>query len=413
MHMPSNGGADLILKEKQVHQAKKLWSKLKPEQWPIDLQQLPKGTALVGGAVRDGLLDRLRERPDLDLVVPEKAVILTRKLADSLGGTCIVLDMERDIARLAFKGWTLDFACQEGANLDADLQRRDYRINAIALTLESNPLLLDPTGGIEDLRLGRLVAVHEQNLLADPLRLLRGLRLMAEMDLTLDPTTLSWIEKHHHLLAKVAPERIQAELQRLVNAPKADLVLPLLETLKLLSTWQNDALEHLPKCLSAELLNQPEQEIALPLARLTHLLSDEGMARLRFSRKQQQRCQRLRQWQQRDDFHGYETLSDEDRVQLHLDLEADLPALILQLPKAIQENWLLRWRNSQDPLFHPSPPVDGNVLQKLLELPPGPEIGNLIRHLCVEKAFRRIDDHEGAFLAARRWLKQRQKARCD
>ena len=47
-------------------------------QWPLPLSRLPEGTALVGGAVRDGLLDRLQEQPDLDLVVPADAIALTQ-----------------------------------------------------------------------------------------------------------------------------------------------------------------------------------------------------------------------------------------------------------------------------------------------------------------------------------------------
>jgi len=46
-----------------------LRERLAPAQWPLPLSRLPEGTALVGGAVRDGLLDRLQEHPDLDLVV--------------------------------------------------------------------------------------------------------------------------------------------------------------------------------------------------------------------------------------------------------------------------------------------------------------------------------------------------------
>ena len=47
-----------------------LRERLAPAQWPLPSHQLPEGTALVGGAVRDGLLDRLQEQPDLDLMVP-------------------------------------------------------------------------------------------------------------------------------------------------------------------------------------------------------------------------------------------------------------------------------------------------------------------------------------------------------
>ena len=55
-----------------------LRERLAPAQWPLPLARLPEGTALVGGAVRDGLLDRLQEQPDLDLVVPSDAIALTK-----------------------------------------------------------------------------------------------------------------------------------------------------------------------------------------------------------------------------------------------------------------------------------------------------------------------------------------------
>ena len=77
-----------------------LRERLAPAQWPLPLARLPEGTALVGGAVRDGLLDRLQEQPDLDLVVPSDAIALTKALARELHGTCVVLDAERSIARL-------------------------------------------------------------------------------------------------------------------------------------------------------------------------------------------------------------------------------------------------------------------------------------------------------------------------
>ena len=87
-------------------------------------------------------------------------------------------------------------------DLRADLLRRDYRINAIALTLSTEPTLLDPSGGIADLRHQRITAVHEQNLLDDPLRLLRALRLVAELSMTIDGATLKMIERHREPIAQ-------------------------------------------------------------------------------------------------------------------------------------------------------------------------------------------------------------------
>ena len=62
-----------------------------------------------------------------------------------------------------------------------------------------------------------LRAIQEQNLIDDPLRLLRGLRFMAEQNLSLDPEAATWIQRHRHRLPEVAPERILSELQRLAT----------------------------------------------------------------------------------------------------------------------------------------------------------------------------------------------------
>lgn len=80
--------------------AEELWQRLLAEPWPLPREALPPGTALVGGAVRDGLLGSLERQPDLDVVVPGDALALTRQLAREHGGTCVVLDAERSIARL-------------------------------------------------------------------------------------------------------------------------------------------------------------------------------------------------------------------------------------------------------------------------------------------------------------------------
>ena len=297
--------------------AGELWTRLAPGNWPIPLSALPEGSALVGGAVRDGLLGRLTSCPDLDLVVPGGALRRSRSLAAALGGTAVVLDEQRDMARLVLRGWTIDFARQEGASLSDDLQRRDYRINAIALPLHPRGPLVDPTGGLRDLKRRQLVAVREDNLIDDPLRLLRGLRLMAEIPLQLDPLTRNWIQRHRNRLALSAPERILAELQRLVAGAEADTVLPLLLQLQLLNRWQ-DSTNHAAACptvAQAEAMSPQERLQWLPLARLTQLLSAAGLEDLRASRQLRQRCQRLRHWIQRLP-ETPETLSEADRYRL-------------------------------------------------------------------------------------------------
>lgn len=401
MHMHPTSVEDSILEGEGGHMARQLMTRLQPERWPIPLDRLPAGTVLVGGAVRDGLLNRLPDHPDLDMVVPADALEQVRKLSREFGGACVVLDRERDMARLVLGSWTIDLARQDGDDLTADLLRRDYRINAIALTLTPDPRLLDPSGGIADLRARRITAVNEQNLLNDPLRLLRALRLAAELSMTIDETTLEMIARHRHLLPKVAPERIQAEVLKLVQANSADQAIRLLHSLQLIAPWCSDQPQ---RTFNAEALTKQEQQLALPLARLTQLLSDQGVNELRFSRKQIQRSMRLRRWWMRDQQQGADTLNERERLILHQELEEDLPAFTLAWPMEQQREWLSRWRDQEDKLFHPSAPLNGRTLQTKLGLPPGPRLGELIDHLCLEQAFGRIRSQDDAIQCARAWI---------
>ena len=413
MHMPPRCGSAPILTGDRDKLAEISLQRLKPATWPVSPAQLPTGAVLVGGAVRDALLDRLTDTPDLDLVVPGNALESTRQLAQKHRGACVVLDEARDMARLVLGGWTIDLARQEGATLEDDLSRRDYRLNAIALSFDGTPRLIDPTGGLEDLSSGRIVAVREANLQEDPLRLIRGLRLTAELGMTMNSQTLMMLRRNRSLLPKAAPERIQAELMRLTAAPDADRAIQTLLDLKLLKPWTTNMADQSPAATvrRADLLTDSERRQALPLARLTQLLPDEGLKELRFSRRQLQRCERLRHWIERSSSDQgdpcLEQFSEQERLQLHKDLEQDLPALIVTWPKELQQSWLKRWRDPQDPLFHPRSPLDGNTLQKALSISPGPSLGALIQHLCLERAYGRVSTREQALNAARSWLSYR------
>jgi tRNA nucleotidyltransferase (CCA-adding enzyme) len=423
--------------------AEELWRILAPESWPVPPEALPKGTVLVGGAVRDALLGRLAPRPDLDLVVQGDAVELARSLARRLGGAVVVLDQERSIARLVLHGWTIDLARCLGANLHDDLLRRDYSANAIALPLPAAPSaasalpapnrdLLDPSGGLADLAAGQLRAISEANLLDDPLRLLRGMRLACELGFRLEATTAAWIRQHHHQLQTVAGERILAELERLAAAPDGGAGLALTVESGLLEGWRGgkapqDTASHpgdggllaslgrlTPEEAAARGLSPAETEQALPLARLAAVLAGEGLERLHASRRRQQAVERLRQWWERLRAVGGdpERLPEAERVLLQRQLEADLPALALLLDAAWAQNALPRWRDPADPLFHPRPPIDGTALQSQLNLKPSRELGQLLEHLTQERAFGRLPAQVGhndadTLTMARRWLSSR------
>ena len=385
-----------------------LWERLNPSAWPFTLNDLPDGCALVGGAVRDGLLNQLKNKPDLDFVVNSNAIKLAQELSIRLGGNCVILDQGRDIARLVCEGWTIDFAKQIGETLRDDLYRRDFSINAIALTFDDAPKLFDPIGGIKDLREKRLVAIRESNLIDDPLRMLRAYRLMSELNLSLDIETKKYINFNGNLLSRVAPERIKYEIQRLIKGVSANNVLPLLKETTLLKTWQNHSVQKSLAIKANKFFRKEELEIALPLYLLVDLLSDKGLLNLCFSKKRIKTCGILRKWQRKNDGMSFKSLNESDRYQLHIELEEDLPALILDLSEADQGLWLSRWRDQNDPLFHPSSPLDGLVLQEILDVPEGPFIGELINHLCKEKAFNRLHTREEAVQLARNLWKQKQ-----
>ncbi|MFM7085999.1 MAG: CCA tRNA nucleotidyltransferase [Cyanobium sp.] len=446
MHMPPGPPQGPILSCDPGEQLRQLRRLLDPQRWPLPVGLLPPGTVLVGGAVRDALLGQSCERPDLDFVVMGDAVALARDLARRSGGSCVVLDRERSIARLVLAGWSFDLARCCGASLAEDLLRRDYGINAIALSLESLLGLdqagpIDPAGGLEDLRRGELRALAEANLLADPLRLLRGLRLAGQLGFRLESRTQGWIRQHHQQLATVAGERVLAELERLVAAPAALPALALSLDLGLLEPWGGGgASARGPVALLSGAraqccgLSAQEAERALPLARLAALLPPESLGRLRASRRLQQRLTRLRHWRQRLEALAValalepaperaspaaaaslpcgvlEALPEPERLALQQQLEEDLPSLVLHLDPAEATACLRRWRDPADPLFHPRSPLDGSTLQRQLQLQPGPILGQLQAFLCAEQAFGRLAaaaEPAQAVALARRWLAER------
>ena len=378
-----------------------LFGDLNPKDWPISIDDLPPGSALVGGSVRDGLLSNLSQKPDLDFVIPTHAIKFSKNLSQKINATFIKLDENRDIARLVVNGWTLDFARQVGENLKDDLLRRDFRINAIALRLEGNKEIFDPTGGIDDLKTKKIVAISEKNLIDDPLRILRGFRLMCELNFQLDKKTKSLLKNNVDKLSNVAPERIKVEVLKIVHSEWNPLVWKTYLELQLLNNWCEDKMPFL-KIKKENILSQ-ELFAGNPLAKLICLLSDDGLSRLTFSKNQIKRCKSLRFWVYKINRFGLDGLTEDERFQLHLDLEDDLPSLILFLKKKYINDWLERWKDPSDPLFHPSSPLNGSLLQKALKIPSSPSLGKLMRHLAKEKAYGRFFTNEEALEVARKW----------
>jgi putative nucleotidyltransferase with HDIG domain len=190
----------------------------------------------VGGAVRDVLLGRpLR---DWDFAVEYGAMKLARAVADALGGAYYPLDEERDTGRVVIVEedgvrLDLDFAALRGDSLEVDLLARDFTINAMAL--DETGAVIDVTGGLADLEDGFVRAVSDQAFQDDPLRLLRAVRIAAELGFEIEPQTAAWMQRDAHLLTEPSAERVRDEFVRTLSLPDAAASLERLDAFGLLA----------------------------------------------------------------------------------------------------------------------------------------------------------------------------------
>lgn len=178
---------------------------------------------LVGGFLRDALGGVTREPRDFDYCVcGTSAIGLARKVAEQLGGHFVLLDLENDTARVVFQdSINLDFAGCVGKDIEADIKRRDFTINALAWDHNDPDNVIDLVSGIADLKSHSIRAISEQNFLDDPLRLLRAFRFASRLGGTIEPDTLAIIKRHAETLTKVAPERISYEFFLTLEADNA------------------------------------------------------------------------------------------------------------------------------------------------------------------------------------------------
>lgn len=172
---------------------------------------------LTGGALRDLALGR--SAPDLDFIVAESGDAIAESVAHRLGLHKLRLGGERYRAwRLSRAGLTIDLWELGGTTLDADLWRRDLTVNALALDLRTGELR-DPTGGLADLEHRRLRATRPAVFTEDPVRCLRLPRLALELTgFTVDPATLAAAHSAANRLPDCPSERLRGELDQILCA---------------------------------------------------------------------------------------------------------------------------------------------------------------------------------------------------
>ncbi len=189
---------------------------------------------VVGGAVRDLLLGR--GRADLDVVVLGDALALATRLGaepvehERFGTAKVVLDGHQlDIASARTEAYPHPGALPEvapAAEIEADLGRRDFTVNAMAIPLEGEPRLVDPHGGEADLRAGLLRVMHPRSFADDPTRAIRAARYAARFGFEPESETMALLGEAD--LDAVSADRRRAELSRLADEPTAPAGMALL-----------------------------------------------------------------------------------------------------------------------------------------------------------------------------------------
>jgi poly(A) polymerase len=199
---------------------------------------------LVGGAVRDALLERKRAEPEFDfatdatpevtrsLVAPFASVVWPQgEKFGTIGARIEGADMEITTFRTErYQPSSRHPEVTFSADIETDLSRRDFTINALALRLKDKKLI-DLFNGMGDLeqRIIRTPKSPADSFGDDPLRMLRAFRFAAELDFRIADETLAAICEMRAQLANISAERIRDELSKLLVAPTPAKALALAE----------------------------------------------------------------------------------------------------------------------------------------------------------------------------------------
>ncbi|MCR8537707.1 MAG: CCA tRNA nucleotidyltransferase [Prochlorococcus marinus CUG1430] len=374
---------------------------------------LPKGSYLVGGYIRDIILGREPEKVDVDIVVPLNAIEIGKKIADNIGSKFLILDEKREVVRIIFNHISIDIANQISSTIERDLTSRDFSINSIAFLFDKK-LLFDPLNGIKDLEFSLLRTYSEINLLNDPLRILRCFRFVSELNFKIDLKLIDFIKKTKEKLHLVAKERINYEIQKIVNGEHALEALILVKRFNIFGSdnfYKNSFFLDLQKINYKE-LNKIEKEKFLPIFFIAQILDEVSLEKFKFSKSEIAKTKLLRKWHFLLIEKNISQLTESDRFALHKELEMFLPSFIFYLPQNLRLDWLNRWRDKDDKLFHPSNLLNGDIIKKNLKIKDGPILGDLLEYLSKELAFKRLNNFDEAIYKAKQWIEQN-APKCD
>ena len=236
--------------------------------------------------------------------------------------------------------------------------------------------MIDPFHGIKDIQNTLLRTCSERNLIDDPLRIVRCFRFVSELNFSIDSKLLNFIKNNKRQINFVAKERINYEIRRIVSGENA------LESIRLINI--NNVFD-LKKPLTSscfitlkninyEILTQSEKEKFLPLFYLVQILDQENLEDFRFSKSEIMNAKLLRKWNNFLTKKEIYRLDEEERFNLHKDLEDILPSFIFSTSK-IAFGLARKMADKNDKLFHPANLLSGDVIKKHFDVIDGPVLG--------------------------------------
>ncbi len=439
--------------------------------------------ALVGGPVRDIMLGRLQQ--DLDLTTSARPDLTEQLLRDWGGSTW---DLGRDFGTIGCQkdGWTVEVTTYRsdeydassrkpqvefGDSLTGDLRRRDFSINAMAVSLPSGEFV-DPFGGIVDLahRQLRTPGPASMSFSDDPLRMMRAARFVAQLGFGVHRDVVEAMTGMAQRIDIISAERVREELVKLicgahptqglrllVDSGLADQVLPELPALRL----EGDE-HHRHKDVYEHTLTVLEQAIALEdrlpgrgadfVTRFAALMHDVGkprtrafqpdgsvtfhhhdvvgasmtrkrMRRLRFPTATTEEVSHLVELHLR--FHGYGSGEWTDSAvrryvrdagsqlaRLHVLTRADCTTRNRRKAERLRRSYddlehRIEELAAQEELDSIRPDLDGNQIMELLGVGPGPEVGQAYRFLLDLRMEHGPQTEESAREALLRWWRDR------
>ncbi|MFI5841059.1 CCA tRNA nucleotidyltransferase [Catenuloplanes sp. NPDC051500] len=434
---------------------------------------------LVGGSVRDALLGRLGD--DLDFCTdaqPDQTLALLKGWAEAIwetGREFGTIGAMRGGLRLeittfraeAYDGVSRNPVVRYGTSLADDLVRRDFTINAMAVSLPGH-VFTDPYGGLQDLaaQVIRTPGTPEQSFGDDPLRMLRAARFVAKLRFTPDPAVVAAMTSLAPSLDRITPERIREEFTKLLTGADpitalrlladtglADRFLPELPGLKLAideHAQHKDVYEHTLTVVSnaIRLEGGGEPDFVLRMSALLHDIGKPATkavgpdGRVSFhhhevvgARLTRQRMKAMR--------YPKDVTADVTRlVELHLRFYGygrgewtdsavrryvtDGGPLLDRLHKLTRSDCTTRNRRkaaalsadydaleeriariaAEEDLARVRPDLDGNAIMELLGLPPGPLVGQAWRFLKELRLERGPLDRDEAEDELRRWARE-------